>query len=79
MTYSQISMFLGIGKATAWLCVHHCTYAICTPMFSVYIRFPTAVEVRKNMRDLQQSNGISRIFGAIDETHFTINKPCEND
>lgn len=78
MTYTQISMLLGIGKATAHLCVHQCTYAICKHMYALYIRFPTAVEARKSMHVLQQQSAIPGIFGAIDGTHININKPFEN-
>jgi hypothetical protein len=78
MTYHQISMLLGIGKATAWLYVHQCTYAICKHMYAMYIRFPTPAEARKSMLVLQQQSGIPGIFGAIDGTHININKPIED-
>ena len=70
-------MLLGIGIATAHLCVHECTYAICTHMFSTYIRFPTAAEARRNMQIWQQQCSIPGIFGAIDGTHISITKPWE--
>ena len=78
MTYHQISMLIGIGTATACLCVHQCTYAICEHMFSAYIRFPTPAEARRNMQIWQQQCSIPGIFGAIDGTHIAITQPCEN-
>ena len=76
--YSQISMLLGIGKATAWLCVHQCTYTICRHMYTMYIHFPIAAEAWKSMGVLQQQSGIPGVFGTIDGTHININKPLEN-
>ena len=44
LTYTNISMQLGIGITTACTCIHECTYAICQHMYPTYIRLPTAIE-----------------------------------
>jgi len=78
MTLEQIGHFCGIGKSTAHLCIHECTFAICRHMFKTYIRLPTAEEARSNMAKWQQQSGIPSIIGAIDGTHISILKPCQH-
>lgn len=78
LTYEQISWQIGIGKRTACLCVHECVYAVCRHMFSAYIRLPSPAETRANMQRWRQQTGIPGIYGAIDGTHISIKKPCEN-
>ena len=71
-------MQLGIGVMTACKCVHECTRAICQHMFSTYIRLPTLIEARVNMERWQRQTGLPGIYGAIDGTHITIKKPCQD-
>jgi hypothetical protein len=77
LTYTNISILLGIGKMTACECVRECTYAICRHMFSTYIRLPSPQEARANMEKWKQKTNIPGIFGAIDGTHIGIKKPGE--
>ena len=79
LTYTQISMQLGIGIRTACTCIHQCTNAICQHLYPIYIRLPTAIEARVNMEKWkQQTGGFPGIYGAIDGTHIQIKKPCED-
>jgi DDE superfamily endonuclease len=79
MTYTHISMLLGIGVMTACECIHQCTYAICRHMFAAYIRLPTAAEARLNMEKWkQQTEGLPGIYGAIDGTHISIKRLCKD-
>ena len=77
-TYNHISMLLGIGVMTACKCIHECTRTICLYMYSVRIRLPTLTEARVNMESWKQQTGLLGIYGAIDGTHLTIKKPCQD-